>query len=395
MKGPKVLTVALALLTLLALKAYVEWSEEQPEPLPAQHPTQLLPPELLEVDPAGLNSSLQRLRGSIPQADAYWNRQQHQLFRALEWGLANGSWDCRAGLAVAAEIRDFASYPEQHRRFVLHAGCRRFPLLLNQPHKCAGSRPFLLLAIKSQPGHFAARQAVRETWGQEGAPGGQAVRTLFLLGTAHGPHQPDLRQLVAHEGQAFGDLLVWDFEDTFFNLTLKDFLFLGWAAAHCPHARFVLKGDDDVFVNTPQVLAFLAGLEPARAETLYTGQVMANASPFRLAQSKYFIPESFYEGPYPAYAGGGGYIFAGRLLRPLLLMAQHVAFYPIDDVYAGLCFQGLGVPAQAHPAFQTLDIPEKDRDDPCAHRRLLLVHRRSPQQTLRLWRLLQDPQLQC
>ncbi|XP_024072113.1 UDP-GlcNAc:betaGal beta-1,3-N-acetylglucosaminyltransferase 8 [Terrapene carolina triunguis] len=403
MKGTKLLTVALALLTLLALKAYIDWSLDQPKGLPHPEPawatTPLLLAEPLGDDPVGLllrlNASLRRLRGSVPEADAYWNRQQHGLFRALEGGPANGTWGCGDGLAAAAAIRDFASYPEQHQRFVLHAECRSFPLLVNQPRKCAGNRTFLLLAIKSVPGNFAARQAVRETWGREGEPGGQPVRTLFLMGAARGQHQPDLRHLIAYESRAYGDVLVWDFEDTFFNLTLKDFLFLGWALAHCPDARFVLKGDDDVFINTPRVLAFLGPLTGRRAQTLYTGQVMANASPFRQATSKYYIPESFYAGPYPAYAGGGGYIFSGRLAPALFLVAQHLAFYPIDDVYTGLCFQALGVRAEAHPEFQTFDIAEKDRADPCAHRQLLLVHRRSPQQTVRLWRQLHDPQLKC
>ncbi|XP_067412771.1 UDP-GlcNAc:betaGal beta-1,3-N-acetylglucosaminyltransferase 8 [Emydura macquarii macquarii] len=403
MKGTKLLTVALALMTLMALKAYIDWSAEQPEHPPPPElagPTSPLPPtEPLGDDPADLllhiNVSLQRLRHSVPEADAYWNRQQHGLFRALEEGPANATWGCGDGQAAAAEIKDFASYPEQHQRFVLHAACRSFPLLVNQPHKCAGNRTFLLLAIKSVPGNFAARQAVRETWGREGEHGGRPVRTLFLLGAAHGQHQPDLQHLIAYESQAFGDVLVWDFEDTFFNLTLKDFLFLRWVLAHCPDARFVLKGDDDVFINTPRLLAYLGALDDHRARMLYTGQIMANASPFRVAKSKYYIPESFYVGPYPPYAGGGGYIFSGRLTQALVLMAQHVAFYPIDDVYTGLCFQGLGVQAEAHPEFQTFDIAEKDRDDPCVHRQLLLVHRRSPQQTMRLWRLLGDPQLKC
>uniref|UniRef100_A0A452ID22 Hexosyltransferase n=1 Tax=Gopherus agassizii TaxID=38772 RepID=A0A452ID22_9SAUR len=397
------LTVALALLTLLALKAYMDWSLEQPEGLlPAEPAWPTTPDPLAEPlgdDPAGLplqlNASLQRLRSTVPEADAYWNRQQHGLFRALEGGPANGTRGCGDGPAAAAEISDFASYPEQHRRFVLHAECRSFPLLVNQPHKCAGNRTFLLLAIKSVPGNFAARQAVRETWGREGEHGGRPVRTLFLMGAAHGQHQPDLRRLVAYESQAYGDVLVWDFEDTFFNLTLKDVLFLGWVLAHCPSARFVLKGDDDVFINTPRVLAYLGALPGRRAQALYMGQVMAHAAPFRQASSKYYIPESFYAGPYPAYAGGGGYIFSGRLAPALFLVAQHVALYPIDDVYAGLCFHALGVRAEAHPAFQTFDIAEKDRADPCAHRQLFLVHRRSPQQTLRLWRQLHDPQLKC
>uniref|UniRef100_A0A8D0H571 Hexosyltransferase n=1 Tax=Sphenodon punctatus TaxID=8508 RepID=A0A8D0H571_SPHPU len=409
MQGSQCMTVVLALLTLGALKAYIDWSAVQPERQPTSRgvgtawpPSPISAAEALDNEELGLslrlNASLQLLRQNIPEASAFWNRRQHQIFRALEGVAGNASrWECGGdgGREAAAEIKDFSSYPVLYQRFLLHGDCRNYPLLVNQPAKCAGNRTFLLLAIKSVPGNFAARQAVRETWGREGNLGGLPVRTVFLLGSAQGSHEPDLRQLVEYESQLFRDVLMWDFEDTFFNLTLKDWLFLNWTVGHCPGARFILKGDDDVFINTPKVLGYLGSLDTHTAQTLYTGQVMANASPFRLRKSKYYVPESFYVGPYPAYAGGGGYVFSGRLVHRLLQVSQYIPFYPIDDVYTGLCFQGLGVHPQAHPDFQTFDIAEKDREDPCVHNKLLLVHRRSPQQTVRLWRQLGDAQLQC
>ncbi|CAM4618401.1 unnamed protein product [Lepidochelys kempii] len=402
MKGTKLLTVTLALLTLLALKAYMDWSLEQPEhlpaPEPAWHPSPLPLTQPLGDDPAGLllrlNASLQRLRRSVPEADAYWNRQLRGLFRALEGGPANGTWGCGDGPAAAAAIRDFASYPDQHRRFVLHAGCRSFPLLVNQPHKCAGNGTFLLLAIKSVPGNFAARQAVRETWGREGAHGGQPVRTIFLMGAAHGPHQPDLRRLIAAESQAYGDVLVWDFEDTFFNLTLKDFLFLGWALAHCPDARFVLKGDDDVFINTPRVLAYLGALDthrpdavhraghgqrlplpPGLQQVLHPRVLLRGAVPGLRRRGRLHLLGPPGPGPLPAGSARGLLPHRRRLHRALL--------------------PGAGGAGRGPPRIQTFDIAEKDRADPCAHRQLLLVHRRSRHRPCSCGCSFGDPQLKC
>ncbi|XP_015680055.2 UDP-GlcNAc:betaGal beta-1,3-N-acetylglucosaminyltransferase 8 [Protobothrops mucrosquamatus] len=403
------LSIATALLTLVALKAYIEWTSEQEERYPTSsaarwHSSSITPMLPFEnVSPAFVfqrfNVSLEQFRHSIPRGKAYWNDKQYKNFRALEEGsVANASWNkCPNGdmKELATKIKHFNSYPELYKNFVLYGDCRNYSFLINEPRKCAHTKngTFLLLAIKSVPGNFAARQAVRDTWGQEGEPGGLAVRTVFLLGTAQGQFGPRLQHLVQFESRSFGDILMWDFEDTFFNLTLKDSLFLRWTLEYCRDVRFILKGDDDVFINTPKVLEYLSSVDANKP--LYTGQVMSNASPFRDHRNKYYVPESFYVGPYPAYAGGGGYIISGPLARLLLLISQHVAFYPIDDVYTGFCFQALGIPPQPHAGFMTFDIAEKDRRDPCVHSQLLLVHRRSPQQTLHLWKQINNPDLQC
>ncbi|XP_070619767.1 UDP-GlcNAc:betaGal beta-1,3-N-acetylglucosaminyltransferase 8 isoform X1 [Erythrolamprus reginae] len=403
------LSIVTALLTLVALKAYIEWTAEQEERYPMSHAVRwqrdfITPSQpFWEISPSFIfhrfNLSLQQFRHSIPRAKAYWNDKQYKNFRALEEGsLANASWNkCPTADVeeLAAKIKHFHSYPELYKNFILYGDCRNYSLLINEPRKCTDTKngTFLLLAIKSVPGNFAARQAVRDTWGQEGEPGGLAVRTVFLLGTAEGQLGPRLQHLVQFESRSFGDILMWDFEDTFFNLTLKDSLFLRWTQDHCRDVRFILKGDDDVFINTPKVLGYLSSVDTNKP--LYTGQVMSNASPFRAQRSKYYVPESFYVGPYPAYAGGGGYIFSGSLAPWLLLISRHVAFYPIDDVYTGLCFQALGIPPQPHAGFMTFDIAEKDREDPCVHTQLLLVHRRSPRQTLHLWKQISNPNLRC
>ncbi|XP_054855982.1 UDP-GlcNAc:betaGal beta-1,3-N-acetylglucosaminyltransferase 8 [Eublepharis macularius] len=408
MKGSRCLTIATALLTLVALKAYIEWTAGQDERFPTPQegewqtssftPAQTTAEDAVAIALLHFNASLHQMRQSIPKSKAYWNEKQHQIFRALDAGWSNASMhECEGsgGAERLSRIRDFGSYSQLYRNFILYDGCRNFPLLINQPGKCAHSknRTFLLLAIKSLPGNFAARQAVRDTWGHEGEPGGLPVRTVFLLGTAGGQYGPNLQGMVEYESQTFQDILMWDFEDTFFNLTLKDFLFLNWTLEHCQDVRFVLKGDDDVFINTPKILDYLSSLDARKP--VYMGQVMANASPFRVRKSKYYVPESYYVGPYPAYAGGGGYIFSGMLTQWLHIISQYIPFYPIDDVYTGLCFQALGIRPEAHSGFQTFDIAEKDRDNPCVHRELLLVHQRSPHQTLHLWKQIRDPKLQC
>lgn len=248
----------------------------------------------------------------------------------------------------------------------------------------------LLLAVKSEPGRFAERQAVRETWGGPAA----GIRLLFLLGSPVGEGGPDLRPLVAWESRRYSDLLLWDFLDVPFNQTLKDLLLLSWLGHHCPGVSFVLLAQDDAFVHTPALLQYLQALPRSWAPGLYLGEVFTQAKPLRKPGGPFYVPRSFFEGDYPAYASGGGYVIAGRLVPWLLQAVARVAPFPFNDVYIGLCFRALGLVPRAHKGFLTA-WPADRTADPCALRDLLLVRPLSPQDSIRLWKHLQDPQLHC
>ena len=66
---------------------------------------------------------------------------------------------------------------------------------------------------------------------------------------------------VLREEQAqHDDILVGDFEESFYNLTFKDSLLLTWSKNHC-RAKFIFKGDDDIFLNPFKLESFLATAE--------------------------------------------------------------------------------------------------------------------------------------
>ncbi|KAI1903753.1 hypothetical protein AGOR_G00030470 [Albula goreensis] len=252
-------------------------------------------------------------RKAIPQNSAFWNRKQHALLKQLDSAgilLGNDTAGQSTCGALSLEllktnIQDFSSYPPLYQDFLQGMDCRDPPILIDQPEKCSlrdGARwqPFLLLAIKSIPRNFERRQAVRDTWGREASyEGGLQVRTVFLLGT-----------------------------DSFYNLTLKENAFLGWASDRCPHAAFIFKGDDDVFMNPKAMIRYLRSLDPVKASKLYMGQA-------------------------------------------------------------------LGIAPEGHPGFQTFDIRELDRENACAHKGLFLVHQRTPQQVIQLWKHMHSPLLTC
>ncbi|XP_074158674.1 LOW QUALITY PROTEIN: UDP-GlcNAc:betaGal beta-1,3-N-acetylglucosaminyltransferase 7-like [Sminthopsis crassicaudata] len=316
--------------------------------------------------PAGTNASARPDAGLEPEAG--------------DGGHSNGTAGC-----VSTQPRVLPRQPKEphFRAFLRHSHCRYFPLRTDHPDKCGG-RVRLLLAVKSAPEHGERREAVRRTWGRElpGPDATAAVRTVFLLGRAaaeEGPRGEELRRRLEQEDRAHGDLLRWDFADTFYNLTLKAVNFLRWFQRRCPGVEFVFQGDDDVFVNPANLLDFLRSRQgdPSLPQ-LFVGDVIGRAWPIRNPHSKYYIPPELFNQPYPPYAGGGGILMAAPLVRRLLPASEYSPLFPIDDVFLGMCLKRLRVAPQAHPGFRTFGIhrPRANpmNQDPCFYRELLMVH---------------------
>ncbi|XP_027699697.1 UDP-GlcNAc:betaGal beta-1,3-N-acetylglucosaminyltransferase 7-like [Vombatus ursinus] len=295
------------------------------------------------------------------------------------------------------------------RAFLRHSHCRYFPLLRDHPDKCGG-RVRLLLAVKSAPEHGERREAVRRTWGREltgpgsgSASDAAAVRTVFLLGRGaaeEGPSGEALRQRLEQEDRAHGDLLRWDFSDTFYNLTLKAVNFLRWFQRRCPSVEFVFQGDDDVFVHPANLLEFLRSRQgDPRLSQLFVGDVIRRAWPIRNQHSKYYIPPELFNQPYPPYAGGGGILMAAPLVRRLLPVSEYLPLFPIDDVFLGMCLKRLGVVPQAHPGFRTFGIHRTRTNhmnwDPCFYRELLMVHQLGPPALINMWEAVHSKNLHC
>ncbi|XP_069775171.1 UDP-GlcNAc:betaGal beta-1,3-N-acetylglucosaminyltransferase 7, like [Narcine bancroftii] len=313
------------------------------------------------------------------------------------WGVTASP--CRPNGSVRG-LSGFSALDARFQQYVLYRHCRHYPMLLNHPEKCAAPT-HLLIVVKSVIEQHDRRAAVRQTWGRERRAGGRAVRTLFLLGApSAGKDRRNLQALLELEDRLHGDILQWDFMDTFFNLTLKEVNFLRWFALYCPRTRFVFKGDDDVFVHTDNLLEFLASQgEGPGPDDLFAGDLITRALPIRNHQSKYFIPPQLHDRPYPPYAGGGGFLMAAPLARRLAAAADTVPLYPIDDVYLGMCLQRLGVQPQGHSAFRTFGIVRRRvspmNSDPCFYKNLVVIHKLSPEGLLRMWDIVQNRTLVC
>ncbi|XP_026201217.1 N-acetyllactosaminide beta-1,3-N-acetylglucosaminyltransferase 3-like [Anabas testudineus] len=316
------------------------------------------------------------------------------------------SWTkCQQNIS-AANITGFSSLPERVQDFLYYRHCRHFPMLLDLPDKCGGPEKsadvFLLLVIKSSPVNYDRREVLRKTWAKERLENGVWIRRLFISGTMDSGYDKErLNKLLELEQREYNDILQWDFNDSFYNLTLKQILFLEWMERNCPKAHFLLNGDDDVFANTDNMVLYLQNLKDNDgSKHLFSGHLIKNVGPIRSPRSKYFIPVQVHESDiYPPYCGGGGFLLSGYTALLIYNMSQSITILPIDDVYMGMCLAKAGLGPVSHITVKTagLHIPfnKVDRFDPCYYKDVLLVHRFLPAHMYVMWHRIRDPNLKC
>uniref|UniRef100_A0A3Q0R4T1 Hexosyltransferase n=1 Tax=Amphilophus citrinellus TaxID=61819 RepID=A0A3Q0R4T1_AMPCI len=312
---------------------------------------------------------------------------------------------CEQNMTVSS-IPGFSEFSDMLKDFLYYRHCRHFPILLDLPDKCRGSDEpkdiFLLLVIKSFPIHYERREVLRKTWAKERSYKGMWIRRIFIIGTMTGGFEKErMNNLLKREQQEYNDILQWDFNDTFFNLTLKQVLFLDWMNRNCPYVHFLLNGDDDIFANTDNIVDYLQTLHDNNGnQHLFTGHLIQNAYPIRWPTSKYFVPSQLYDSKfYPPYCGGGGFVLSGFTALMINSFSESVPIFPIDDVYMGMCLAKAKLAPASHMAVKTLGwkIPSKNVDqyDPCYFKEQVLVHRFYPEDMYLLWHQIHDPNLKC
>ncbi|XP_029939054.1 UDP-GlcNAc:betaGal beta-1,3-N-acetylglucosaminyltransferase 7 [Salarias fasciatus] len=305
-----------------------------------------------------------------------------------------GTWDvsssnCSANLNLSSQ-EWFRGLEDNFKQFMLYRHCRYFPMHLNHPEKCSGEI-YLLMIIKSVATQHDRREVIRKTWGREQVVNGRRIKTLFLLGKpSNEAERANHQKLVEYEDYIYKDILQWDFLDSFFNLTLKETHFLKWFHTYCPRVRYVFKGDDDVFVSVDNIFEFLDS--SSHDNNLFVGDVIFKAKPIRKKQNKYYIPQALYNKThYPPYAGGGGFLMDGSLVKRLYWAADTLELYPIDDVFLGMCLEVLQVTPIKHNAFKTFGLVKNKNSklnrEPCFFKNMIVVHKLLPSDLMHMWNL--------
>lgn len=198
--------------------------------------------------------------------------------------------------------------------------------ILNSP--CNDSNPILIIMIHSDPKNFETRKIVRETWGKNSAQ----VKVLFMTGLVKNSRT---KVLLEKENDEFGDIIQGSFYDAYRNMTYKHVMVFKYVIYHCPQAKYILKTDDDVFVNMPLMMNFLTlDLSPFGGSRMIFCTLRKRSNALRSWRSKWRV--SFKEYPaktYPPYCPGWAILYSPDVLFELYKEAQKTDYFWIDDVH--------------------------------------------------------------
>uniref|UniRef100_A0A182VFV0 Hexosyltransferase n=1 Tax=Anopheles merus TaxID=30066 RepID=A0A182VFV0_ANOME len=193
------------------------------------------------------------------------------------------------------------------------------------PGSGGASAPLVLVLIHSAPDNLAKRNTIRATWGQPEA----RARLIFLMGAVG---SAAAQRAIERESRLHDDIVQGNFVDAYRNMTYKHVMALKWFAYHCPGAQYVLKTDDDVFINTPILYNALQRVVPQR--NLLLCQLVTKLSVKRTHRSKWFV--SWREYPnryYPPHCPGYSILYSPDVAWQLYREAQRQPFFWIDDVH--------------------------------------------------------------
>ncbi|KAH8392569.1 hypothetical protein KR215_011799 [Drosophila sulfurigaster] len=251
-----------------------------------------------------------------------------------------------------------------------------------------GTKTRMLILITSAQTHADARMSIRQTWGHYGTR--RDIGMAFVLG--RGTNET-VNQALTDENYMYGDLIRGNFIDSYNNLTLKTISSLEWADQHCNHAQYILKTDDDMFINVPKLLNFVKQLEKHKNKRLIFGRLAKKWKPIRNKKSKYYVStDQFPAAVFPSFTTGPAYVMTGDIVHDLYVRSLKTVYLKLEDVFTtGIVAQSLGIERLHVNEF----VNRRISFNPCNIRNAISVHMIKSNEQFDLWKKLLDQTTKC
>ncbi|XP_067648134.1 beta-1,3-galactosyltransferase 1-like [Eurosta solidaginis] len=221
-----------------------------------------------------------------------------------------------------------------------------------------------LVLVPSAPNNHEKRKLIRQTWAnfvelplhKNSIP----FRVIFLLGL---PETSDTQTELERENFEYDDIVQGSFVDSNKNMTYKHVMALKWFLTYCSNSQILIKVDDDVFLNTPQLMIYLHNsmlhnelpkgtttLSPITTTTNTTTDaskvlfrqrrdvlICNRKNGGRVSRSyrnKWRVTYDEYpKSTYPPHCPGYGIIYTPDIVKRLYQAAQRTKYFWIDDVH--------------------------------------------------------------
>ncbi|KAI9562638.1 hypothetical protein GHT06_010092 [Daphnia sinensis] len=211
--------------------------------------------------------------------------------------------------------------------------------------------PRLFVAVISAANYFEKRHMIRQTWLRQLRAQSDSGSSVHLVGfgfVVGRTHDRDLQLKIESESSTYGDILQIDMVDVYNNLTLKVVGLLNFVSDHCSRIEFVLKVDDDVYVNARNLVSVVKNLDPAESSVYGTATPTKVPREGKFALSRDVWPWSHF----PFYFMGAAVLIPAHTIEPLLAASQTTPYFLFEDVYViGLCTSKAGIRVRVSESF--------------------------------------------
>ncbi|KAK0066806.1 beta-1 3-galactosyltransferase 1 [Biomphalaria pfeifferi] len=196
----------------------------------------------------------------------------------------------------------------------------------------------LVICVEISRTSNMTRQTIRQTWGSYANVSSNNSTLIFFLGSEHPSTNgsQSVQQFIDKEAELYGDILQEDYVDDYKNLSLKSVSILKWVSLKCPESHFLLKVDDDMYVNVPVLVQTLDDLSKSKGKEypFIVGYAVQGTGPIRNPNSKWYASISEYKGnSYPRYASGVSYAMTTSAAKLLYNASLQVPVFWLEDVY--------------------------------------------------------------
>ncbi|XP_075213810.1 beta-1,3-galactosyltransferase 5-like [Lycorma delicatula] len=244
-----------------------------------------------------------------------------------------------------------------------------------------GKKLKLLVAIVSAINNYKERMAVRQTWGHYGQRNDVVI--CFFLGSSN---EIDIENRVKAEAELYGDIVKSQLMDSYNNLTLKIISLTEWVHKYCTNVRFVLKTDDDMFINVPRLLSLINYIFDYKRTIV--GRLAIKWRPVRNSNSKYFVSvRQFSSYFFPNFVTGPAYLLSGDTVYDLYKNALERYYLKLEDVFTtGIVAEALAIKRFHCQLFLNKWIPYSEYNI----KNVISIHTQSFHEQFYLWKKLLD-----
>ncbi|XP_038637729.1 putative UDP-GlcNAc:betaGal beta-1,3-N-acetylglucosaminyltransferase LOC100288842 [Scyliorhinus canicula] len=211
---------------------------------------------------------------------------------------------------------------------------------ISSAEACGDSDLFLLAIISSQAENLTQREVIRKTWANMSQVQGYGLLTLFAIGI---PQTQAAQEEINREYENHRDIIQGTFLDSTNNAILKTTMIMRWTVTFCSKALFILKSDEETFINYRSLMEYLLSLK-RHAEDLYIGRVHHQVMPIRDPLSKYYVPVSLYSRKYyPDFCSATAFVISQDVARKVFVVSMDMESSMPEDIFVGICAQKAGV----------------------------------------------------